>query len=643
MFQGGGLATFEQSDSTTNGVGTDTDSRTLRPFAELRLNTPLYNAGVTYRETENKETRTNQPTTRSFRDEYIAVLNWRPVGFPRFDATYSRTLTSNEPETLDRIEDLISLSTHYSWRNLLFHYTYNVEDTEERVADFETNRQNHFGKVGYGNVFFNRRLILDTSYRIDYSTTEFSGEGSGIFPLTRSAGISSLDDTPEDGPALGSDFALIDGNRQVSAGIDLGLDGDQTTLANIGIDFGFPATVDTIHLYVDRALPSTVAGSFSWDIYVSSENTDTGTWTLHATVFPAPFGVFENRFEISFPSVETQFIKVVTRPLTSAVTLDPAFRNLFVTEIETFFTVSGEVERLTNEEHTYNLALRGKVSEKTTLGYSLSFRHESSEPPSFQRTRWINTAIAVHKFNKVFTGTTSLTREDESENDEDTVRYEYTASVRAVYLETLRQRLAYRGTYVEEDFRTEQTNSINLRTSADLYKGWSAFLDLGYIWDRPADGGRKTSKIGRIGSDLVPNQKLHVTLDYSVTETEEKDGEESSELVQRGDLLIFFVPTYTLSFSGRWTLQDREQSTDFLQNYSASWNPFPGGDFQLLFFYNERLRSSGNERDTTISPGIRWNISRHFQWEVTYNWFESDSDSRNIDTESLNTTFTMIF
>ncbi|NNG46654.1 MAG: hypothetical protein HKM86_05995, partial [Deltaproteobacteria bacterium] len=429
----------------------------------------------------------------------------------------------------------------------------------------------------------------------------FSGEGTGIFPLTPSAGISSLDDTPADGPALGPNFALIDGNRQVSAGIDLGLDGDQTTLANIGIDFGFPATVDTIHLYVDRALISTVAGSFSWDIYVSSENTDTGTWTLHATVFPAPFGVFENRFEISFPSVETQFIKVVTRPLTSAVTLDPAFRNIFVTEIETFFTVSGKEKRLTTEEHTYNLALRGKVSEKTTLGYALSFRYESSEPPSFQRTRWNNTVDAVHKFNKVFTGTTSFTREDESENnDEDTVRYEYTASVRAVYLETLRQRLAYRGTYVEEeDFRTEQTNSINLRTSADLYEGWSAFLDLGYNWDKPADGGRKTSIIGRIGSDLIPNQKLHITLDYQVTETEEENGEESSELVQRGDLLIFFIPTYTLSFSGRWTLQDREDSTDFFQNYSASWNPFPGGDFQLLFFYNERLRTSGNERDTT--------------------------------------------
>ncbi|NNG47194.1 MAG: hypothetical protein HKM86_08815, partial [Deltaproteobacteria bacterium] len=243
IFSGGGLVTFDQSDSTTNGVETDLDTRTLRPFAELRLNTPLYNAGLTYRDTEVKDTGTNQPTTRSFRDEYIAVLNWRPVGYPRFDATYTRTLTSNEPETLDRVEDLLSLSTRYSWEKLLFHYTYIVEDSEERVTDFETNRQSHFGKVGYGNEFFDRRLFLDTSYRVEYSTTEFSGEGSGVFPLTRTAGISSLDDTPEDGPALGANFALIDGNRQVSAGIDLGLDGDQTTLANIGIDFGFPATV----------------------------------------------------------------------------------------------------------------------------------------------------------------------------------------------------------------------------------------------------------------------------------------------------------------------------------------------------------------------------------------------------------------
>jgi len=650
-FRGGGFATFDQSDSTTNGVNSDIDSRTLQPFVELRMNAPLYNAGVTYRNTEVKDTRTNQVTTRGSRDEYAAVLNWRPVGFPRFDATYNRIFTTNEPQTLDKVEDLISLSTRYSWRNLLLHYAYIVNDSEERLSDFKTNRQNHLGKVSYGNVFFDRRLSLDTSYRFEYGTTEFSGEGSGVFPLNRSAGLSSLDDTPEDGPALSFNLALIDGNRQVSAGIDLGLDGDQTTLANIGIDFGFPDTVDTIHLYVDRALPVTVSGSFSWDIYVSSENTDTGSWTLHATVFPAPFGVFENRFEISFPSVETQFIKVVTRPLSSAVTLDPDFRNIFVTEMEAFITISGEVNRFTNKEHTYNLALQGKVSEKTTLGYSLSFRNASSEPPSFERIRWINTADAVHVFNKVFTGSVSLTREDESEtlvqmglqDEKNTVRYEYTASVRAVYLDTLRQRLSYRGTYVEEDFRTGQTNSINLRTSADIYKDWSAFLDLGYIWDRLDETGRRNSKFGRIGSDLVPNKKLRISLNYQVTETEVKNGVEISELSKRGDLLVFFVPTYTLSFSGRWTLQDRERSTVVTQNYSASWNPFPGGELQFLFFYNERLRSSGNQRDTTISPGIRWNISRHFQWEITYNLFESDSDTRNINTESLNTSFTLVF
>ncbi len=344
--RGGGLLELDQSTFTSQDVDTKTKGRITRPFLRLDLDSPLYVAGIGYRKTEIKEKITDVSTTRDFKEDIDANLGWRPAGLPRFDLFFTRTHVFDNLDTVDSTENLMTFSASYTeLEGLSLDYTYTRNEGENRISELDSLQQTHNGRANYSRSFLDRRLSMDTGLRISQSTDELSTSaevGTVLSSLFPSAGLFSLDNTPEDGPALASTPALINGDINSSAGIDIGLAGDETTQTNVGLDFGVPVRVDTIFVWVDRTLSSTVADSFSWSVYTSPDNTDTSTWTLHATVSPASFGLFDNRFEITFPVVETAFIKVVTRPLSAAVPDASNFPNIFVTEMEGFTTLSVE-------------------------------------------------------------------------------------------------------------------------------------------------------------------------------------------------------------------------------------------------------------------------------------------------------------
>jgi hypothetical protein len=517
--RGGAIFEFVEASSTRADVDFDRRERTTEPFAELDLENPLYSAGVGYRKKEIKEKATAFPTTRDFRERVETNLGWRPVDLPHFDVRFTRTDFYDNLDTVDLTEDLIALNSRYTGvQDLFLDYTYTRDDTENRISNLESLQETHNGRVNYSRSLIEGTLNMDTSLVLTRSTGEISARrapgGSELSSLLRSNGLFSLDNTPEDGPALTSTPALIDGNMEASAGIDIGLDGDETILTNVGLDFGIPLTVDTLFVWVDRRLSSTVAPSFTWSIYTSPDNTDTSTWTLHATVVSAPFGIFEDRFEIVFPAIETQFIKVVTRPLSPAVPDASNFPNIFITELEAFTTLRvrpGETLRTENERLSYNLNLLGTVSDQTGVGYNLFYRFDESDPGSQRRTSLTNGVYVNHIFNDVLSGSARLFRDDRDETGEKrSVEHSYNTSLRAAYLEHLVHTLSYTGTRLDDRDGASYTNSVFLRNAARLYKGWDAFLDTGFSWDKDGSGNRARSTIARVGTNLLPHEKLNV-------------------------------------------------------------------------------------------------------------------------------------
>jgi hypothetical protein len=561
------------------------------------------------------------------------------VELPIVNFSYTWINSFDSPETTDQIAKTLRADTLYEGLGgFTFQYSYTNEEIDERKRDFETLFQSHDGRIYYSRLLSGGKLGAVLGYRIRYNTNEFSGTGSGTVPLIRAAGLFSIDDTPADGPALQSLPSLIDGNLSASTGINIGLNGDRTTLTNMGLDFGFPTKMDTLFLWVDRSLPAAVSDSFSWEIYVSPDNTDASTWTLHATVFPAPFGTFQNRFEISFPPVTTRFIKVVTRPLSPAVIGSAGFQDIFVTELEGFITVSGETDRITQTEQTNTCDLRWRPRDDTTFGYNFFYRLRETDPSTERDSLLTNSISANHIFNRVFSGSLRLLREDRKEEGEDREAYTFNAALRGDYLETFRQTLTYRSDYTSTEGSKDRENSLFLRNRADLYKGWSAFLDTGYNWNRFPEGRRENSLFMRVGTDMIPNEVITLNLIYSVNLLERtQEGVESSATNQLFDVDLLIVPLRTLSLFAGLTFIDEFGSSRSFQSYSANWSPFPDGTLQFFFNYIEELRSAEDleTRERSINPGLRWDVTRNAFLETSYTISELDTLLEKRDTESV--------
>jgi hypothetical protein len=651
-FETGIIYEYNQLTSKSEDNKTDIDEQIMRPFVQLDLDSPVYNAGVAVRSRKREEKISGLPKTTADRDEISGSIGMTPAEpFPVWTLRYSHVHTYDDPETIDQIQKTLLLDT--SWRplqslnqNLAVDYTYTRVDSEERTLDFDTLQQNHFGRIGYGRDFFKNRLSLNTVYTINYNSVEFSTEsGSVETPLLRTAGLSSLDNSPEDGPALTVNNALIDGNLIASAGIDLGTNGDQTQAANIGVDLGFPQTVDQIRIWVDRELTANISGSFSWSVYTSPDNTNLSTWTLVATVSPAIFPTFDNRFEIDFPAVDTRFIKVVTRALSPAQPGAAQFPNIFVTEMQALITQTGSsgTTETSVTDQTFNLNLRGRITDRTIANYNLLYSQQDTDPANDQRKQLSNSVYLNHSFNNVFSANVNGQRNDTSVEDENTVNYTYGGAIRALWLPTFDQALTYTGRYEDNNFGTSYQNSLFLRSNAILYRGWSAFLDLGYSWEEAVSGEKITSSFIRPGTNLQPHPTLNLNLDGSFKRTEQSSLDVGPTNEYKWNVQGFYTPFSTLSLFAKVNGLYRDGDTDVYQQYTVNWSPFPDGDLQLYFTFNQVLASENNQKQTIVGPGLNWDIGRHFTLDATYNWTTDDSDIQKIESQVFNGEFKVIF
>jgi hypothetical protein len=637
--------TVYQINSTWSKTGdnkVDTKEKILSPFAELNLTNPIYQAGIALRKRRIEENVTDLQNTQADRDEITGTVGMNPPSelFPDWNLRYSHIHTYDDPKTTDQTQKVWLLDTAYNpLKNLLLNYSYARTDTDEDFLNFDTTEQSHLGKAEYFRSFLNERLFMDTSYTINYNKFEFSGTGaSAEVPLLRFSGLSSLDNTPQDGPALGANPALIDGNVITSAGLDIGTAGDQAQRVNIGLDFGFAIDVDTLYVWVDRRLSNTVINSFSWQIYTSPDNTDLSTWTLVPGVLTVNFDTFDNRFEISFPRVNTRFIKAVTAALSPVVPDAGNFPNIFITELQAFITASGaSINSQTSVlNQNYNLGLRGKLSDRTLVGYNLFYNQQDNDPGNVKRTQYTNGLYLNHTFNETFSANANGQRTDTSTEvsgttTEDIYNYTYGTSLRANWLETFNQSLTFSGSYDNTELGSSSQNALFLRNNAILYRGWSAFLDTGYTWENPEIGSQITSFIFRQGTNLQPNQKISLNLNFSYKRNMQSGGDFESSDETRWDIQAFYVPLRNLSFFARINTVKQQNSTDTFQNYTVNWSPFPDGDLQFSFVFNEILLSENNEEQRVVGPSLKWTIGPHIFLDMSYNFTMNDSDTEKIE------------
>ena len=317
--------TFE--DDITVPVNTDTIERTefrrIRPYVFLTLRDPVYSGSLGYDLREDTVRTSGLPKTTLTQDNYTATFDWRPEGLPWTNVAYTKTNTHDgDRSVVDTEKDYLYLKSQYRYQGLDLWYVGTYTNTQDKIRNFETTEWSNEGRLAYSTTLFNGRTSLSTDNRVNVTNIDTTQRQLTVFAL---AGLSVLSDTPAT-VTLDPNPALINGNQTASAGVNIGLPalGGDTRQRNLGLDFLVPQQLSRLLVWVDigvnATLPAVISDSFLWEVYTSTDNVN---WTLYRAGTPAPFGPFDKRFEISFPSVTTRYIKVVTRPLSAAVIIPP--------------------------------------------------------------------------------------------------------------------------------------------------------------------------------------------------------------------------------------------------------------------------------------------------------------------------------
>jgi hypothetical protein len=623
----------------------------MRPYIYLTLKDPLYEASIGYNRREDTTKVTDTPRFTLINDDYLAILKWRPEGLPSIEAQYERTNTYDEKRQVqDTTKDFISVLARYGYKGFDIRYQGTYTDTDQKLSFLETKDMLHSAWLSYSDSFFNRRVSVSTSYNVNYEQikTSTSAPGTGgtvniqLFPL---AGL-SLNDNTATPLTLGPNPALIDGNLLASAGINIGLPplGGDIRARNIGLDFFVPTEVNQLLVWVDRDLSSApaIADSFSWDVYISSDNLN---WTHHAgPILPAPFGPFQNRFEIDFPNVTTRYIRVVTSPLTLAVPGAASFPDIFITELQAFLRqpvggTSGEKSfKITRTSHNFYFDSKTRILDIPTLYYELDYFYTRIDPDGQVRYTVSNGLSVNHRFTRFLSGRARVAREDGEEQKKRRSAWIYDAALEVTPLKTYTERLVFSGRDETIGGRRNNNNSIILYNILQLYKGLEVNLNVGQNFSKDESGLRTNETDFQILATVIPHPALNMTLDYKYSIIDQSGGNSAngSGNQQTGEFILSYRPFRTLYFVATIDLSTTpSQGTHVTQNYGFNWSPFPDGALQFRFFYNENL-ATGGVKERIINPGVRWNITKRSYLDLSYQRNTNTSASQKIEENFFN-------
>ncbi len=629
---------FERSNSVSKvePLGTETHSTTTRisPFLDLALSTPLYRGEIYFRRNEEKNESLNSPAVRLVRDTYAGLLGWNPDGFPSVSLQVDR-IDSYDKDRLfqDTSVENFRLSSDYRpVQPLLLQYRGFLSDTNDKISQTEARTQSQTGIVTFADQWMHQRISLNGRYNVGYRETTLTKQGTGevVFPLSPVAGLAAIDDTPLQG-ALDVNPALLDGDLTTIAGVNLGVPpplGDSRP-RNIGLDFFAATELNTLLVWIDRELPAVIASSFTWSIYTSQNNLD---WSLIATVASAPFGPFENRFEIRFPNTTTRYIKAVTSPLSPATAAQaPTFQNpdrIFVTELQaTLRKPAAEVQgKDSSTTQLFDLSGRVRILEKPLLYYEGSYFLNSSDTgPSTSRLS--NGLSAAHQFSRVLSGSARIAREDGKEVRGDRVSYPYSAFLAAAPIPAWTTTLVFSGSRDEFAGEKSSNNSISLYNTAHLYPGVDANLGAGEGFSTSGKGQKGRSVFLNANAGISPNKSLNIGLlwDYSSSRQSGGAQPESSNISRNAQVDVQFYPLRAVYLAGSYRMEWKEGGKkNTITGYSLNWTPFPDGTLLFNLGASESRRSQDESRDRTISPNVRWNISPRAFLNFAYQWSQHE-------------------
>jgi hypothetical protein len=142
---------------------------------------------------------------------------------------------------------------------------------------------------------------------------------------------------------------------------------------------------------------------------------------------------------------------------------------------------------------------------------------------------------------------------------------------------------------------------------------------------------------------MQPHRTLDLNLNFQFKRNEQSGGDIGPSDETKWDVQAFYTPFSTLSLFGKLNGLHRDGERDVFQQYTLNWSPFPDGDLQFFFTFNEVLMSENDRKQTVVGPGLQWRIGRHINLDMAYNWTDDDSDIQRIESNIFNSELKLIF
>lgn len=626
-------AYYEHVDDTLKEEGFSQDSvrSKLRPFVRLSLRTPFTLGELSWDRNDERSRTDDLARLRLVRDTFIATAGWTPSELPAVRLELSRYDDRDDArEFVDRNESVARLTSWYQpVPSTRLYYRGQWTRQEDQVNGTRIRTVSHNGQVNFADTYFDGRWDVGGNWNTTYRTTksESSGTGEILTPVPPVGGLFALDDTPDQGP-LASLPALVDGNTVVGTVVNLGLvppAGDDRP-RNFGIDLGIERDVNVLRVWVDRELPFEIYSTFSWEIWTS---TDAQFWSRTATLPAAPFGPFDNRFELRFPDVLSRYVKVVVRPLAPTVPDASSYPAILVTEVEPFSSrPTSESERETSDtRHLAQANSRVRILDLPELFYETTYSLITSSrgPTSWTLSNGLSTR---HRFNEVWSMSGRVAREDGLDRDRDRTAYIYSGLVNATPYEKLRHSLIVSG-FVDDTGGVRTSNhGVILNTTALVYQGVDLNFLAGSSHSETIEFSSDALQLGA-GATLVPHRTVTVTLRYDDRDATISRGSvpDEKDRTRSGEASVAYSPRPSVYlFASRRKEQRTREGNRIVDAFAFSWSPFPGGALQVSIAYNETRYSDLNEVNKVFVPFLRWNIRPGSYFQIAYQAISRDSD-----------------
>jgi hypothetical protein len=639
-------------NTTADAVRTDLDTKTWTGHGGLTLGSQLLSGGVAYdRLEQGSTTGTNGEVFRApdvVRESYLAFAGWRPSDLPTLDLRFSRTNSYDKLRLGTDLtnDDALAAVRYAPAPQLDLRYSAQFTDSVDHLHASETQQIQNAASITWASRALDGRLTTAAAYNIGVRNSRVVSPGTGGAVFTQQfpiAGLSVVETLPTpERITLNPNPALIDGDTNTSAGLDLGFAGPASgdvAAREAGVQFGDPSTpVNLLYLWVDRSIPQEIAATFTFDVYRSDDNT---TWTRVDLAPPSSggppvqFSLFQNRFEIGITQVGTsqapaRYLKVVVKPLAAGVTTDRRFANILVTELQTLLVQPTALAARSVTDTSGSLSTNAKyiIQRPWNVAYDFSGFLSHSEGLSRKTYSILNGLSFSRRVASAVNVSGRLDRTDSGGTDlSHEALNRASASLTYDPLPTLATGATFSSLLSQKAIGTGLSNSVSGFARADLYPGITVTSNAGVSYGYNEIGQTVEGTLYGVSASVTPHPTVAMTGAYNYTYSLVTGGgrPESKDSVGRVEGSLSFTPfraLYLAASASRYT-SGRPPST--LATFSGGFSPFPGGDLLLRFGYTETLDQAASTRLRQYGPGARWNIRQGLFVDLTYSVEDSNS------------------